>query len=70
MLGGVIHVSGSYPLALRITAVFCLGAAILSLRLPAAVDSAEGEEPLAPAALTRTGPIARGPEACRSGRTW
>ena len=33
-LAGVIHLSGSYPLALRITAVFCLGAAILSLRLP------------------------------------
>jgi len=59
-LGGIIHLSGSYPLALRITAVFCLAAAILSLRLPAAVDSAEGEEPLPPAALTRTGPIARG----------
>jgi hypothetical protein len=26
LLAGVIHLSGSYPLALRITAVFCLGA--------------------------------------------
>ena len=60
VLGATIHLSGSYPLALRITAVFCLIAAVLSLRLPAAVDSAEGEEPLPPAALTRTGPIARG----------
>ena len=34
-------------------------AAVLSLRLPAAVDSAEGEEPVAPAALTTTGPIGR-----------
>ena len=58
-LAGIIHLSGSYPLALRITAVFCLGAAILSLRLPAAVDSAEGEQPVSPAALTRTGPIGR-----------
>ncbi|MFL6116213.1 MAG: MFS transporter [Catenulispora sp.] len=60
-LAGIIHLSGSYPLALRITAVFCLGAAILSLRLPAAVDSAEGEQPVSPAALTRTGPIGRRP---------
>jgi len=59
VLAGIIHLSGSYPLALRITAVFCLAAAILSLRLPAAVDSAEGEQPVPPAALTRTGPIPR-----------
>jgi hypothetical protein len=32
---------------------------VLSLRLPAAVDSAEGEEPMSPTALTTTGPIAR-----------
>jgi hypothetical protein len=59
VLAGIIHVTGSYPLALRITAVFCLGAAVLSLRLPPAVDSAEGEQPVPPGALTRTGPIAR-----------
>jgi hypothetical protein len=58
-LAGIIHLSGSYPLALRITAVFCVAAAILSLRLPPAVDSAEGEQPVAPAALTTTGPIGR-----------
>jgi hypothetical protein len=57
LLAGIINLSGSYPLALRITAVFCLGAAVLSLRLPPAVDSAEGEEPVSPAALTATGPI-------------
>lgn len=53
-LAGVIHFSGSYPLALRITAVFCVGAAVLSLRLPASVDSSAGEEP-----VSLTGPIAR-----------
>jgi hypothetical protein len=58
-LAGFISLSGSYPWALRITAVFCVGAAVLSLRLPPAVDSAEGEEPVAPAALTTTGPIGR-----------
>jgi hypothetical protein len=61
LLAGIINVTGSYPLALRITAVFCVGAAVLSLRLPAAVDSAEGEQPVSPAALTRTGPIGRRP---------
>ncbi len=35
--------AGSYPMALRITTAVCLVAAVLSLRLPAAVDSAEGE---------------------------
>jgi MFS family permease len=56
LLAGVINLSGSYPLALRITAVFCVGAAVLSLRLPAAVDSSAGEEPVT---LAATGPIAR-----------
>jgi hypothetical protein len=56
LLAGIINVSGSYPLALRITAVFCVGAAVLSLRLPAAVDSSAGEEPVS---LAATGPIAR-----------
>ncbi|HST67130.1 MAG TPA: MFS transporter [Mycobacteriales bacterium] len=55
-LAGVINVSDSYPLALRITAVCCVGAAVLSLRLPAAVDSSAGEEPVS---LTATGPIPR-----------
>jgi hypothetical protein len=54
LLAGVINVSDSYPLALRITAVFCVGAAVLSLRLPAAVDSSVGEEPVS---LTATGPV-------------
>jgi hypothetical protein len=58
-LAGIINLTDSYPLALRITAVFCLGAAVLSLRLPAGVDSAEGEQPVSPAALTATGPIGR-----------
>jgi MFS family permease len=44
VLAGIINVTDSYPLALRITAVVCVGAAVLSLRLPATVDSAEGEE--------------------------
>ncbi|MFL6130161.1 MAG: MFS transporter [Mycobacteriales bacterium] len=43
LLGGLISITDSYPLALRLTAAVCLGAAALSLRLPAAVDSAEGE---------------------------
>ena len=43
LLIGVITVTDSYPLALRLTAAVCLAAAVLSLRLPAAVDSAEGE---------------------------
>lgn len=59
VLAGIIHFSGSYPWALRITAIFCLFTAVLSLRLPASVDSAEGEEPVSPAALTTTGPISR-----------
>lgn len=56
LLAGIISVSDSYPLALRITAVFCAGAAVLSLRLPAAVDSSVGEEPVS---LTATGPVPR-----------
>jgi hypothetical protein len=59
LLAGFINLSGSYPWALRITAIFCVGAAVLSLRLPAAVDSAEGEQALPPGALTTTGPIGR-----------
>lgn len=55
LLAGVISVWDSYPPALRITALFCVGAAVLSLRLPAAVDSSVGEEPVS---LTATGPIA------------
>lgn len=43
VLAGIINLTGSYPLALRITAGFCVLAAVLSLRLPAAVDSAQGE---------------------------
>ena len=43
LLVGVIKVTDSYPLALRLTAAVCLAAAVLSLRLPAVVDSAEGE---------------------------
>jgi hypothetical protein len=58
-LVGIINVSDSYPLALRITAAFCVVAAVLSLRLPASVDSSEGEEPVSPATLTATGPIGR-----------
>jgi hypothetical protein len=58
-LAGIINVSDSYPLALRITAAFCVVAAVLSLRLPASVDSSEGEEPVSPATLTATGPIGR-----------
>jgi hypothetical protein len=45
LLAGFVKVTGSYPWALRITAVVFLIAAVKSLRLPAAVDSAEGEEP-------------------------
>ena len=48
LLAGVISVTDSYPLALRLTALVCLGAAVLSLRLPATVDSADGEEQVAP----------------------
>lgn len=43
LLAGLIAVTDSYPLALRVTAVVCVVAAVLSLRLPAGVDSAEGE---------------------------
>lgn len=44
VLAGIINLSDSYPLALRITAAVCVAAAVLSLRLPAVVDSAAGEE--------------------------
>jgi len=43
LLAGLISVTDSYPLALRLTAAVCLAAAVLSLRLPAAVDSSAGE---------------------------
>ena len=43
VLAGLISITDSYPLALRLTAAVCLVAAVLSLRLPATVDSAEGE---------------------------
>jgi hypothetical protein len=52
LLAGLINVTGSYPLALRITAAVCIVAAVLSLRLPPAVDSAEGE---LPATVVRSG---------------
>jgi MFS family permease len=45
LLALFVKVTGSYPWALRVTAVVFLIAAVKSLRLPAAVDSAEGEEP-------------------------
>lgn len=43
LLAGLISITDSYPLALRLTALVCVVAAVLSLRLPAAVDSSEGE---------------------------
>jgi MFS family permease len=43
LLAGLISITDSYPLALRLTAAVCVLAAVLSLRLPARVDSAEGE---------------------------
>jgi MFS family permease len=46
LLGGFVKITGSYSWGLRITAVVFLVAAVKSLRLPAAVDSAEGEEPV------------------------
>jgi MFS family permease len=44
LLAGFVKVSGSYPWALRITAIVFLVAAVMSLRLPSLVDSSEGEE--------------------------
>ena len=67
VLAGIIHVTDSYPLALRLTAVVCVAAAVLSLRLPAAVDSSEGEVPVpatvvgSGAALGRRGSRSMGP---------
>lgn len=52
LLAGIINVADSYPLALRITAAVCVVAAVLSLRLPALVDSAEGEEQVAPTVVS------------------
>jgi MFS family permease len=46
LLGLFVKITGSYPWALRIAAVAFLVAAVKSVRLPAAVDSAEGEEPV------------------------
>ncbi len=43
LLAGVINVFDSYPWALRITAATFVVAGVLALRLPARVDSAEGE---------------------------
>lgn len=43
LLSGFIRLSGSYPWALRITAVVFVWGAIRSLRLPSHVDSSEGE---------------------------
>ena len=43
LLAGLISITDSYPLALRLTALVCVVAAVLSLRLPAGVDSSEGE---------------------------
>ena len=48
LLAGVISVTDSYPLALRITAAVCVLAGVLSLRLPAGVDSSEGEQQVPP----------------------
>jgi len=45
LLAGFVKLTGSYPWALRITAALFVVAAVQSLRLPAAVDSAEGEQP-------------------------
>ena len=64
LLAGIINVSDSYPLALRVTAAVCVGAAVLALRLPATVDSSEGEEPVSPTVVgtvTRSGRPAMGP---------
>jgi MFS family permease len=55
LLGGFIKISGSYPWGLRITAVVFVVAAVLALRLPATVDSAEGEQP-----ATVLNPVRRG----------
>lgn len=62
LLAAVINISDSYPLALRLTAAVCVGAAVLSLRLPATVDSAEGEQPV-PATVVAggRGRLAMGP---------
>jgi Major Facilitator Superfamily len=43
LLGGFIRLTGSYPWALRITAVVFVWGAVRSLRLPSHVDSSEGE---------------------------
>ena len=54
LLAGLISVTDSYPWALRVTAVVCLVAAVLSLRLPATVDSSEGEDPVPATVVTGT----------------
>lgn len=60
LLAGVISVTDSYPLALRLTAAVCVAAAVLSLRLPAAVDSAEGEVEAAVVSADRRGRVRHG----------
>jgi hypothetical protein len=59
-LAGIIHLTGSYPWALRITTLVCVGAAVLSLRLPAAVDSSDGEVEATVIRATRRGRIWQG----------
>ncbi|MEN3357553.1 MAG: hypothetical protein V7637_1535 [Mycobacteriales bacterium] len=62
LIGGFVKVTGSYSWGLRITAVAFVVAAVMSLRLPAKVDSAEGEEPAKVLATTpgRRGGMWRG----------
>lgn len=60
LLAGFINVSDSYPWALRITAAVCVVAAVLSLRLPATVDSAEGEEEATVVRSDRRGKVWQG----------
>jgi hypothetical protein len=60
MLAGFINLTGSYPWALRITAAVCVAAAVLSLRLPAAVDSSDGEAEATVVRATRRGRVWQG----------
>ena len=60
LVAGIINLTGSYPLALRITAAICVVAAVLSLRLPAAVDSSDGEAEATVVRATRRGRIWQG----------
>jgi hypothetical protein len=64
LLAGVINLSDSYPPALRLTAGVCVAAGVLSLRLPATVDSSAGEQPVPPTvvgARNRAGRLSMGP---------